>query len=327
MDDVDLALDRPDAAGLLTRWTLEPVALIVVILLAVAYAWGVHALDRPWPRGRAVTFVIGLLVLLWATSGFPGVYAGSLYWLWTVQTLTLWLLVPIILLLGSPLQLAQALSHGGAVDRVLRSRPVTIVSNPLIGPALVPILSAVLFFGPLPGWAISSAPVGWLLHLVLLLVGAVMVLPLVGLDDDVSSLAVGLSLAIGSLELVVDAFPGAVLRLNTHVSTAYFHHIDRHAWTPSALHDQQRAGAILWAVAELIDLPFLFLVFRRWLRADARDAANVDAVLEAERASRRGYDEPVASGRAVETPDVRVERDVPWWVGDPAMQKRLRRLE
>ena len=74
---------------------------------------------------------------------------------------------------------------------------------------------------------------------------------------------------------------------------------------------------MLWCVAEIIDLPFLFLVYRRWLRADARDAAQVDAVLEAERAARG------ATPRA--EPGVDAERDVPWWLSDPAMQERLRR--
>ncbi len=57
---------------------------------------------------------------------------------------------------------------------------------------------------------------------------------------------------------------------------------------------------MLWCIAELIDLPFLLLVYRRWLRADARDAAAVDAVLEAERAARHSLapDDPPPAGRA-----------------------------
>ena len=42
------------------------------------------------------------------------------------------------------------------------------------------------------------------LDLALLVVGALMVLPLVGIDDDATSLAVGLSLAVGCFELVID---------------------------------------------------------------------------------------------------------------------------
>lgn len=149
-----------------------------------------------------------------------------------------------------------------------------------------------------------------------------MVLPLVGLDETASSLAVGLSLAIGSFELVLDALPGVILRLHQGLVTSWFDHRDRHSWTPDALHDQRVAGAILWCIAELIDLPFLVLVYRRWVRADARDAARVDAVLEAERAARQGL-----RPEDDETPPPLAERDAPWWVSDPAMQRRLRDLD
>lgn len=320
-----LALDRPGPAAVLTGWTLQPVAVAVVVILAVAYARGLRRLGRPWPRGRTVVFGLGLALFLWSTCGFLGVYASSLYWVWTTQTLVLWLGVPIIVLWGHPIQLARAVGGpSGRVERVLRSRPLRILGNPLVGPALVPLLSGVLFFGPLPGWAIASPPVGWLLQVLLLAVGAAMVLPLVGLDDDASSLAVGLSLALGSFELVLDALPGVVLRLNTTLATSWFDHRHVQAWSPGSLHDQQIAGAILWCVAEIIDLPFLALVFRRWLRADARDAARVDAVLEAERFARRGL-QPAPGSGTESTADA--EGDVPWWVSDPAMQQRLRRLD
>jgi cytochrome c oxidase assembly factor CtaG len=173
----------------------------------------------------------------------------------------------------------------------------------------------VLFFGPLPEWTARWIVAHWLVQLVLLIIGAFMVLPLVGLGDDASSLAVGLSLGIGCFELVLDALPGVVLRLRNGLVTGWFDHRTLHPWTPDALHDQRVAGAILWCIAEIIDLPFLVLVYRRWLRVDARDAAEVDAVLDAERAARqalRSADEPA--------PD----RDEPWWLSDPALRERYR---
>ena len=77
-----------------------------------------------------------------------------------------------------------------------------------------------------------------------------------------------------------------MLRLHTTIVTSYFDHRTTHTWSPTHLHDQQLAGAVLWCVAELIDLPFLLLVYLRWLRADERDAAEIDTVLEAERIAR-----------------------------------------
>jgi cytochrome c oxidase assembly factor CtaG len=211
-------------------------------------------------------------------------------------------------------QLARAVSGPDSrIDRVLRSRFCRIVGNPLVGPALVPLLSGVLFFGPLPAWTIESKPIGWLVQLALLVVGGLMVLPLVGLDEKASSLAVGLSLAIGSFELVLDAIPGIALRLHTTLVTGWFDARTVRPWSLRPLHDQQIAGAVVWVVAELIDLPFLLLVYRRWLRADERDAAAADAVLEAERAARTGL------------PGAAPDADAPWWLTDPAMQERLRR--
>lgn len=323
-------LERPSPSGVLTQWTPQPVAIVVAVLLVAAYAVGLRRLGgRPWPAWRTSLFGLGVVLLVWAGCGFLQVYSDSLYWVWTSQTLILWLVVPILILSGHPVQLARATASGAGrrrIDRVLRSRACRVIANPLVGPALVPLLSFVLFFGPLPEWTVRSTAVDWLVQLGVLLVGALMVLPLAGLDEDASSLAVGLSLAIGSFELVIDALPGIILRLRNGLATDWFHHRDLQAWTPDALHDQRVAGAILWCIAEILDLPFLFLVFRRWLRADARDAARVDAVLDAERTARRALTEepPTRDDDADGAPAPEVERDAPWWLSDPAMQRRMR---
>jgi putative membrane protein len=314
------ALPSPGFAGLATQWAMQPLAILAAVLAAAWYLRSVQRLTRAgeaWPLRRSVLFTGGLALSLWTTCGFPQAYASSLYWVWTTQTLTLFLLVPFVLLSGQPLQLARKHSgHDGAVDRFLRSRVGRLLSNPLVGPALVPLLSGVLFFGPLPGWAIAAAVFGWTLQLVLVAVGGLILLPLIGLDDEPSSLAVGLTLAIGSFELVLDAIPGIALRMHSGLVTSYFDHRAAHSWAPSALHDQQIAGSILWCVSEIIDLPFMLIVYRRWLRADAREAAAIDAVLDAERIARVGL--PDADGSVDQA-------DAPWWLTDPTMQHRLRR--
>ncbi|MEP7177956.1 MAG: cytochrome c oxidase assembly protein [Pseudonocardiales bacterium] len=314
------ALPSLGLATVATQWAVQPLALLAAILAGAWYYRTVRRLGpagKTWPRGRTITFAGGLLLFLWTTCGFQQVYGSSLYWVWTTQTLTLFLLVPFILLSGHPLQLARTRSgRDGPVDRFLRSRSGRLLSNPLVGPALVPLLSGVLFFGPLPDWAITEPSVGWGLHLVLVAAGALILLPLIGLDDSPSSLTVGLTLAIGSFELVLDAIPGIALRMHTSLVTSYFEHRTAQAWSPSQLHDQQIAGSILWCVSEIIDLPFMLIVYRRWLSADAREAAAIDAVLDAERIAR--------SGLPGHGPDTN-QADAPWWLTDPTMQHRLRR--
>ncbi|MDQ6851301.1 MAG: cytochrome c oxidase assembly protein [Actinomycetota bacterium] len=315
-------MPAPSVGGLLTLWSAQPLAIAAALLLAGWYWRSVVAVrraGRAWPARRSVLFAAGIGAGIWTTCGFPQVYASALFWVWTSQQLTLLLLVPLVVLAGGPLRLARLRSgESGWAGRILRSRPAKVLANPLVGPALVPVLSAVLFFGPLPGWAIDVAPVGWLLQLLVLAAGAMVVLPLVGVDETPSSLRVGLALAIGSFELVLDAVPGIALRLHRSLSTSYFDYRAAAPWAPGALHDQQIAGSILWCVAELIDLPFLVLVFRQWLRADARDAAEVDAVLEAERIAQVGVERSEASAD---------DRDTPWWLSDPSMRDRWNRRD
>ena len=90
--------------------------------------------------------------------------------------------------------------------------------------------------------------------------------------------------------------------------------VDRPAFSPVAIDDQHIAGGILWVVAEVLDLPFLILAASRWIKADARDAARIDAELDA-----RQHWAP--DGEPVEAPAV----DRPWWLDDPNLPDRFRR--
>lgn len=295
----------PTPATLVTAWTVQPIAIVAVVALVGWYARGARRGGiRPV---QALVFALGILALLWATCGFAGVYLDDLFYVWTAQQLGLLLVVPYLILAGGPLRLAPR-----PIRRILDTRFAKTLANPLIGPALVPLLSIMLFFGPLPRWAIDVPVFGWIEQLLVVLIGCLIVLPLVGAGGIRSSLAVGLSLAIGSFELVLDAVPGIALRLHRSLATSYFDSRVLHDWSPAPLRDQQIAGAVLWCVAELLDLPFLVIVFRQWLKADEKDAADIDAVLDAERAA-----------RGEQTDDE--TRDAPWWLSDPAWQERLRR--
>ena len=315
MAAVTHALPRPDVAGLASHWSVQPLALIAAIVLAAWYLYGVRRVGA-WPARRTATYLLGVALFAWTTCGYPQAYARSLYWMWTAQTLALLLVIPIVIMAGQPVELGRRLGgRDGLVNRALRSRPGRTLQSPLLGPAVVIVLSALLFFGPLPGWAISQSAVGWILHLALLAVGAALALPLVdrGAADE-ASLAVGVALIIGIFELILDAIPGIVLRLQTHIVTPFFAHRVVQPWSLRPLHDQQVAGGTLWCVAELIDLPFLILVFRRWVQADRAEAGRVDAVLEAERHARRALPEE----------DRPADADAPWWLSDPVLRERFR---
>ncbi len=104
--------------------------------------------------------------------------------------------------------------------------------------ALTTERALVLFFAPLLCW-VTELPLlrhrkPWLVGLLRLVLVA---LPLVNTDDQRSSLAVGLSLAVGFVELILDAFPGIALRFQTHMTLVHFA-TDRPAFSPVPIDDQ-----------------------------------------------------------------------------------------
>lgn len=322
-------------AGLIDDWRPDWLVLALVLAVGVGYLRARRRLagtGSGWPVRRDVCFTLGLVAMVWTSSGFPHARAGQLMWVWTAQQLLLLLIVPIIVLAGQPVALLRATGTGAWLLRALASRPLRILGSPLIGPLLVPVICLLLFFGGLGQAALVHPWLGSLVAVALLLLGALIALPLIDSDDDRSSLAVGLALAVGFVELILDAFPGIALRFQTHLTVPYFG-VARPGWAGSWLDDQHTAGSILWVVAELLDLPFLILAATRWIRADAREAVRIDAELDAEEATVTAAAQVRTLTVATPLPrDADRPTDVtgaadpgrPWWLDDPGIRDRYR---
>ena len=155
------------------------------------------------------------------------------------------------------------------------------VDSLLVAPILTPVVLGLYFFTPV--WVIVLTNT-WLYvvsYPVLLLVGLVLHVGLKGSGKEHSSASLGLQILLSLLDLMFDAIPGIVMRLSRHVIGPEF-------WSrppktiPSALHHQSLAGAILWFLAEISDLPILAMVFLRWIRVDEAEARRIDALLDAQ---------------------------------------------
>ena len=317
------ALPKFSGVTLLTHWALDPLAVIVAMAFVAFYLRAVRRLSTSgtgWPVGRSVTFFGGIVLYLWVSCGGAQAYAPALFSVWTAQILGLFLILPIVVVAGHPVELARRVSPSGALLAVLGSPFGRALTSPFVAPALAPVLFALLFFTPVAGAAVAHVWLGWLLHLLLFVVGMAIALPLVDIDSGLSSLAVGLSMVTGVAELLIDAIPGIALRLSTKPVGTYFQHREVYPWSPPYLHDQQIGGAILWCVAELLDLPFLVLVFRRWIGADAAEAARIDAVLDVPELD--DPDDGGSSGAAADGVTRLGPVDAPWWLDDPKMRDK-----
>lgn len=306
----------PYALSVVTDWRPDYVMLLVVAALAFGYLRTRRAAaDKgiAWARHRDVVFWIGLGAVIWTTNGFPQARSYQLMWVWMMQELLLLLIVPILVMSAQPVALVTAVyGPDNPIARAMETRTFRFLGSPLVSPVLVPVLCLLLVFGGLGAFAVSSVLAGGLVHLILLAAGVLVALPLVNTDDRRTSLAVGLSLGVGFVELILDAFPGIALRFQTHMTLVHFA-VDRPAFAAVPIQDQHVAGGMLWITAEVLDLPFLILAANRWIKADAQDAATIDAELDA----RQHW---AADGEPVLAPPV--ER--PWWLEDPGLQDRFR---
>jgi cytochrome c oxidase assembly factor CtaG len=278
------------------------VGFAVAAAAAALYLWGVRRVRR-WPLPDTAAFLllgVGSLVAVSAIepARFPA---------YAVEVMALLLVVPFLMALGHPLRLALDALPPGAADRLRKAlaHPVTrLFSQPIVGPLMLAVLPFGVFFTALLPESLAHPAVLALLRLVLLAAGVTVLVPLWESQTLESRIPYALALLVAFIELLADALPGIIVRLDTHVLAAgYF-------LTPQPLRDQQLGGDLLWGLGEVIDLPFLVLLLVQWVRSDARDAQAADEALDARQAAADGQASPANAGTVWERP---------WWETDASV--------
>ena len=271
-------------------WRIDWAALVLIVSSGVLYGLGVRtatANGRPWPWWRTAAFyLLGLGSLTVLTCGFPGVYSAELRWAFTLKISLLLFVVPLLIGLGKPISLARAALPAEGLARLnatLSHRAVRFFSNslaaPLLGLALFSTFLTPLFY------TLRTDPVaGALLTAGVPLLGLLMALPIIeDTNFQRSSAFITLEFVFVFIELLIDAVPGILLRLNgevlDHVTTVAG---SSPAWFPGALRDQQLAGDLLWFICEIVDLPLIILMFMRFSRSDKREARSFDDLTDQE---------------------------------------------
>jgi putative copper resistance protein D len=318
---------RPTLGGVWHAWSLDPVLLVIVIGAAVAYLAGVRRAGRDgtrWPVARTVAFLgPGLLGLVWVTMAWPAVYGRVLFSVRSVQLIALLMVVPFLLALGRPIQLAQTTLPPRAAarfDAILHSRHTRLLTVPVVSPLLLALVPIVIYFTPLYALTLTSPVAASVCRVALLLIGLAVLLPLWEAGSINVHVPYALALFFSLIELLADAVPGIVLRLDTHVIAASYYSGLGLAWGSSALGDQHLGGDLLWCIGEAIDVPVLALLVIQWVRADARDAQRVDLALDRAQANGPAGHAPDAGPGGAD--DGRVDDDGlgrPWWESDASV--------
>jgi cytochrome c oxidase assembly factor CtaG len=316
------------AARVFTSWTLDLPVLLVVLLAGGLYLAGMRRVRRagqPWPPARAAAFYLGGLgVLVIATMSFLGVYQGVLFYIRSVQTIALLLVVPLFTALGRPLTLISAAAPraGRRLDAAVHSRIARTLTFPAIPTLVIVLVPFVLYFSPWYAASMRSGTLRELTYLALLAPGFVFFWMFLRVDPVPRAYPYLVGLWVSAGEVVGDAVLGlAVLADQSLIAGAYYHALAR-PWGPSLRSDQVIGGGALWVLGDIVGLPFLAAQFIQMIREDETEAAGVDAELDAVQAaqSAAAAAAPAEPGPAAAQP----AGHQPWWESDPRFADRFR---
>jgi cytochrome c oxidase assembly factor CtaG len=287
------AAPRPELPGVLLEWSLDPLALIGILLAAGLYLGAVRRVadahpSNPHPRHRTWLFLGGLLAIGLALLSPIEAYEGQLFSVHMVQHLLLELAAAPLLLAGAPITLtlrAASPTWRRRLLAVLRSRVVHVVSFPVIAWMLFAAVNWGWHFSTLYDQALENDLLHYLQHASFLGAALLFWWPAIGADPSPWRLPHPVRLLYLFLAMPQNSFLGVALM---SASTVLYPHYLANArdWGPTPLEDQGLGGVIMWVVGDLGFLAGMVVVVVLWMRHEERRTVRIDARLAAERAAR-----------------------------------------
>ncbi len=268
---------------MLPAWPLDP-AVVAALLVA---GWVYVRADRRvrlhrqgiLPRSRPWWFVCGLIVTFAALQGPLDAHAGTSFFPHMIQHLLLTMVAAPLLVLGAPISLALFASNPRTRKRLvsaLRSRPVHVLGNPILGWTLFVVVLYATHFSGIYELALRNAGVHALEHLAYLATAVLFWIPVVGVDPSRSGLSHPARVLYLFLAMPPMAFLGLAIVSANHVMYPWYLQFRGIA---GELADQSAAGAIMWAGTMFLIVPALAFVLLDWMKADEQEARRIDARL------------------------------------------------
>ena len=118
------------------------------------------------------------------------------------------------------------------------------------------------------------------LHVHFVIIGALLMWPLTGIDPIPGRLSYPMRLLIMFLMLPFHAFLGIAIMSSTQLIAEDWYLAFNRTWAPSPLDDQYLAGAIMWGSGDITAVFVLAALFVQWFAHSQREARRVDRRLD-----------------------------------------------
>jgi cytochrome c oxidase assembly factor CtaG len=295
--------------GLLTQWSLNWWVAVAVVVTGALYLWGVWRLRRAgnaWPIARTLAFVVGGLgSAVIATMSALGTYDTVLFSVHAVQHMMLMMLTPLFAALGAPITLAlRTLPRRGrrVLVSMLHSRGARLLTWPPFALAVFIATPFALYYSSFYALSLSSGFWHAFLHLHFVLIGAMVLWPLVGVDPVPGRPSYPLRLLILFLMLPFHAILGVSIMSSPVLLAGDWYLAFARTWPPTPLEDQYLAGAIMWGSGDIVAAVLLVVLFVQWFLSSQREAAREDRRLDRLEAQQARYDRSASAQPAPDRP-------------------------
>ena len=277
-------------SAFLGEWNTAPLPIGLLLLAAGSYLWGVRRVDRlrgrQWETHRTVSFFTGLALIAAVIIGPVGAFDDTFLWAHMAQHIVLMMVAAPLLVLGAPgLLLVQASTTAGRkryIVPVIRSRVVRWLTRPSVGWALYVGTVIGAHFTPFYNYSVTHPAVhDYVEHGLFLTVALIYYYPLVGANPVPHSMTPLVKIVSLFLQMGPMALTGFFIYSARSVLYPAYLVADR-PFGPGPLADQQIAGAMMWCGAMLIDVLWLSIAIRAWLRSEERKAERSDRQIAAE---------------------------------------------
>ncbi|MGO1916916.1 cytochrome c oxidase assembly protein [Brevibacterium aurantiacum] len=278
----------PSFARYFTEWSLDPLWVVIAVGLSVAYIVGFINLRRrgdSWPIHRLICWLLGMIFLVYVTSGGARVYGEIQFSGHMIQHMLLIMVVPLPMVLGAPITMlmrgTKARTDG---SRGVREWVLWLVHTPYMRFFANPIFASVNFAGSLVVFYYSGVmkyALEWHLGHELMIIhflgaGYLFAQALIGIDPGVERPAYPLRLLMLLITMAFHAFFGiSIMSSEVLIEGDWFGNIGAD-WGYSAIEDQQMGGGIAWGIGEFPTLFIAIMVAFQWSKSSDREAKRLD---------------------------------------------------
>ena len=294
-----------DWTQVFTVWELDLLWALIAVLSTAFYLQGVRRLRARgdhWPVVRTLSWVAGMVLLLFTTSSGLYIYGLFLFSVHMLAHMILSMAIPLLLVLGTPVTLAARAieprkdGSRGAREWILgavNSRYLKVLGHPLVAAPLFGLSLIVFYYSPLFAWALEDhlGHVWMTAHF--LLTGYLFNLVLLDADPHPHRPRYPLRLVVVLATMAFHAFFGLGLILGGDLLVPEWFGATGREWGLAPLADQQQGGEIAWGLGEFPTILLAILITWAWSKSDEREQKRRD------RHADRSEDEELAAYNAM----------------------------